>query len=93
MASVNSTFVFSTIHLTQYFTKFFTQRLQFYVSYFFSSFLSSSRASLLCPSGVSKVEINMDAQRVYVTSTLSGQELLEVLKKTGRECRYIGVKS
>ena len=47
----------------------------------------------MCPAGVSKVEIDMDAQRVYVTSSLSGQELLEVLKKTGRECSYIGVKA
>lgn len=47
----------------------------------------------LCHQGVSKVEIDMDAQRVYVTASLSGQELLDVLKKTGRECSYIGVKS
>jgi copper chaperone len=43
--------------------------------------------------GVSKVDINMDAQRVYVTTTLPSEEILAALKKTGRECSYIGVKS
>ncbi len=41
---------------------------------------------------VTKVEIDMQGQKVYVTSTLSGEELLTTLKKTGRECSYVGVK-
>lgn len=35
----------------------------------------------------------MEGQKVYVESTLSGEDLLEKLKKTGRECSYIGTQS
>ena len=45
-----------------------------------------------CLPGVS-VEIDMAAQKVYVTSSLSSDELLAILKKTGRECSYAGVKN
>lgn len=41
---------------------------------------------------VEKVEIDMEKQKVYVTSSLSGDDLLTALKKTGRECSYIGIK-
>ena len=41
---------------------------------------------------VTKVEIDMEGQKVTVESTLSGDELLAILKKTGRECSYIGLK-
>ena len=41
--------------------------------------------------GVS-VEIDMSAQKVYVSSSLPSEELLAVIKKTGRECSYVGVK-
>ena len=34
----------------------------------------------------------MEAQKVEVHSTLSSDELLAILKKTGRECSYIGSK-
>ena len=33
----------------------------------------------------------MDKQRVYVTSTLSADELLETIKKAGKTCSYVGV--
>lgn len=41
---------------------------------------------------VTKIDIDMEAQKVCVESTLSGEELLATLKKTGRECAYIGTK-
>ena len=43
--------------------------------------------------GVSNIEINMEGQRVYVTTSLSSDEVLAVIKKTGRETEYIGTKS
>ena len=43
-------------------------------------------------SEVSKVEIDMEGQKVMVTSTLSGDDLLAKIKKTGRECSYVGIK-
>lgn len=44
------------------------------------------------PPEVTKVNIDMEAQKVDVDSTLSGEELLAILKKTGRECSYLGTK-
>lgn len=41
---------------------------------------------------MTKVDIDMEGQKVTVESTLSSEELLTILKKTGRECSYIGVK-
>ncbi len=41
---------------------------------------------------VSNTEINMADQRVYVTTTMTADEVLAILKKTGREITYIGVK-
>jgi len=41
---------------------------------------------------VQQVEIDMEKQKVYVTSSLPGEQLLETIKKTGRECSYVGVK-
>ncbi|XP_064481651.1 copper transport protein ATOX1-like [Ornithodoros turicata] len=43
--------------------------------------------------GVNKVEIDLPSQRVLVDSTLSSDKLLEVLKKTGKSCSYIGAKA
>lgn len=39
--------------------------------------------------GVSDVEINLENQRVKVTSTLSSDEILEVIKKTGKSVELI----
>jgi copper chaperone len=39
---------------------------------------------------VQNVEIDMKKQRVYVTSTLSSDELLEIIKKAGKATSYIG---
>ena len=41
---------------------------------------------------VKKVEIDMEGQKVSVQSSLSSDELLATLKKTGRECSYVGLK-
>lgn len=41
---------------------------------------------------VQNVEIDMEKQKVYVTSSLSGEEVLATIKKTGRECSYVGIK-
>ncbi|KXJ09411.1 copper transport protein ATOX1 [Exaiptasia diaphana] len=39
---------------------------------------------------VSKVDIDMEKQRVYVTSDLPSDKLLEIIKKTGKATNYIG---
>lgn len=46
----------------------------------------------LCLPEVTNVDIDMEGQKVLVTSTLGSDELLAKLKKTGRECSYVGVK-
>ena len=48
------------------------------------SFLSDSKGVDM------EVEINMDEQLVTVTTTLSSDELLATIKKTGRETEFIG---
>lgn len=45
---------------------------------------------LFISGGVDKIEIDMEKQRVYVTSALSADELLETIKKAGKSCSYIG---
>ncbi|XP_022663678.1 copper transport protein ATOX1-like [Varroa jacobsoni] len=42
--------------------------------------------------GVTKVEIDLPNKRVFITSTLTSDQLLEVIKKTGKNCSYIGEK-
>lgn len=44
----------------------------------------------LLSGGIDNIEINMEKQQVYVTSTLSADELLETIKKAGKPCSYIG---
>lgn len=45
----------------------------------------------LSPGGIDNIEIDMEKQRVYVTSVqLSADELLETIKKAGKACSYIG---
>lgn len=41
---------------------------------------------------VEKVEIDLDNKKVFVTSALPADDLLETIKKTGKETSYIGVK-
>jgi len=52
---------------------------------------SGAVTRVLNKKGEQNIEINMDKQRVYVTSTLSADELLETIKKAGKTCSYIGV--
>jgi len=46
---------------------------------------------VLISSGEQNIDIDMDKQRVYVTSALSADDLLEIIKKAGKTCSYIGV--
>ncbi|KAH8405364.1 hypothetical protein KR222_007088, partial [Zaprionus bogoriensis] len=41
---------------------------------------------------VEKVNVNLEEQKVSVTSNLSSDELLEQLRKSGKPVSYIGVK-
>ncbi|KAH9503114.1 Cytosolic copper metallochaperone [Bulinus truncatus] len=40
---------------------------------------------------VKSVETNVEAKTVKVVSSLSADVLLETLKKTGKECSFVGV--
>jgi hypothetical protein len=42
--------------------------------------------------GVEEVDISLEDQTVLVTSTLSADQLLETIKKTGKTTSYVGVK-
>jgi copper chaperone CopZ len=41
-------------------------------------------------SDVKDIAIDMDKQRVYVTSDASAEDLLAVIKKTGKKTSYVG---
>lgn len=41
---------------------------------------------------VEKVDIDIDTKTVLVTSNMSSNELLETIRKTGKETEYVGVK-
>ena len=41
---------------------------------------------------VKKVTFDMEKQKVYVETSMSGEDILAIIKKTGRECSYVGVK-
>ncbi|KAK0083523.1 hypothetical protein PV325_008659 [Microctonus aethiopoides] len=43
--------------------------------------------------GVENFKINLEEKKVFVTSTLSPEEVLESIKKTGKTVSYIGVQS
>jgi len=42
--------------------------------------------------GVESVKILLEDQTVLVTSTLPADQLLETIKKTGKETTYVGIK-
>lgn len=42
--------------------------------------------------GVEKVEIDLASKKVFVTATLSSDEVLDAIKKAGKETKFIGVK-
>ncbi|CAD7005681.1 copper transport protein ATOX1 [Ceratitis capitata] len=41
---------------------------------------------------VEKINIDLDSKTVLVTSSLTADELLETIKKTGKATQYVGVK-
>lgn len=45
------------------------------------------------PEKVEKVDIDLENKKVFVTSMLSSDELLETIKKTGKETSYVGLKA
>lgn len=47
---------------------------------------------LFCADKIVKLDIDLPGKKVFVTSALSADELLEVIKKTGKETAYVGVK-
>ncbi|CAK9804992.1 Copper transport protein ATOX1 [Anthophora quadrimaculata] len=42
--------------------------------------------------GVTNIEIDLQEKKVFVTSTLSSDEVLQVIRSTGRACQFLGVK-
>ncbi|KZC12555.1 Copper transport protein ATOX1 [Dufourea novaeangliae] len=42
--------------------------------------------------GVDNVEIDLKGRKVLVTSTLSSDEVLQVIKKTGKVCQLLELK-
>ncbi|XP_053599941.1 copper transport protein ATOX1 [Plodia interpunctella] len=42
--------------------------------------------------GVENVSISLPEQKVVVTSSLSSDQLLEVIKKTGKKTTYVGTQ-
>lgn len=42
--------------------------------------------------GVHDIKVNLDKKLVCVTSALSSDEILLTIKKTGKECKFVGVK-
>lgn len=41
---------------------------------------------------IEKLDIDLPGKKVFVTSALSADELLEIIKKTGKESAYVGLK-
>ncbi|XP_015593434.1 copper transport protein ATOX1 homolog [Cephus cinctus] len=44
-------------------------------------------------SGVENVRIDLPAKKVYVKSTLSSDEILSYIKKTGKACSFVGIQT
>ncbi|XP_043506661.1 copper transport protein ATOX1 [Frieseomelitta varia] len=42
--------------------------------------------------GIGNVQIDLQGKRVFVTSALPSDEILQVIKKTGKACQFLGVK-
>lgn len=42
--------------------------------------------------GVSNIQIDLPRKKVFVTSMLPSDEILQVIKKTGKPTQFIGVK-
>lgn len=44
-------------------------------------------------SGIDDVKIDLDGKKVFVTSSLPSDEILEYIKKTGKTTTFIATKS
>ncbi|KAI4495998.1 hypothetical protein M0802_008213 [Mischocyttarus mexicanus] len=42
--------------------------------------------------GVNDINVNLDNKMVSVKTTLSSDEVLQTIKKTGKECTFLGIK-
>ncbi|XP_076620236.1 antioxidant 1 copper chaperone [Colletes latitarsis] len=42
--------------------------------------------------GVTDIKIDLEGRKVSVTSILPSDEVLQVIKKTGKQCQFLGVK-
>ncbi|XP_015108791.1 copper transport protein ATOX1 [Diachasma alloeum] len=43
--------------------------------------------------GIEDVKIDLEGKKVFVTSSLPSEEILEYIKKTGKSTSFIGAKS
>ncbi|KAL5460175.1 hypothetical protein EMCRGX_G033603 [Ephydatia muelleri] len=41
---------------------------------------------------IKNIKFDMEKQKVYVETSMSGEDVLAIIKKTGRECSYVGVQ-
>ncbi|XP_076176701.1 antioxidant 1 copper chaperone isoform X2 [Ptiloglossa arizonensis] len=42
--------------------------------------------------GVTNVQIDLEEKKVFVSCTLTSDEVLQVIRKTGKPCQFLGVK-
>ncbi|GLG96308.1 Antioxidant enzyme [Gryllus bimaculatus] len=67
-----------------------------FTSFFTATSLTSAKltmwTSFKVGHGVEKVEISLEEQKVKVTSSLPAEDLLAVIKKTGKATEYLGVQ-
>lgn len=51
-----------------------------------------SNFHIVSDKGVTNFKIDLPGKRVEITSTLTSDELLAIVKKTGKETKYLGTK-
>ncbi|XP_020281359.1 copper transport protein ATOX1 [Pseudomyrmex gracilis] len=54
---------------------------------------SNAVQNVLKKKGINEFKINLQEQKVTVTTTLDSDEILEILKKTGKKCQYLGTQN
>ncbi|XP_003490668.1 copper transport protein ATOX1 homolog [Bombus vosnesenskii] len=42
--------------------------------------------------GINNVQVDLQGNKVSVTSALPSDEILQVIKKTGKSCQFLGIK-
>jgi len=47
---------------------------------------------LLFNIGVDDIKIDLPGKKVFVTTALASDEILETIKKTGKTCQYLGMQ-